>query len=258
MAIEHKFLNHDWKNGFWTENAILKTDKYLPEVLFIGTNNPKTPNANFADFFYGRNYFWTGFKNLVNGNFNIQGTRMPRRGRPSLILNPTIDEIFNFCEQFKMSFADLNSKVLLDHEKIDFLNNDNVILNNIEYNLINDGVRKGIHGLAQLDIIGEVEWNTDNIIKFINDNSSIKYVYLTRKPTGIWGVKFNEIINKTTNQNICFSNIFTPSGQGAPVLNSINRLINHWLFNNNPNFGILNHNWLQNSGAQINNFNNLL
>ena len=257
MPVEHKFLNHNWENGFWTENAILKTDKYEPVVLIIGTNNPNTPNANFADFFYGRNYFWPAFKNLANGNLNIQGTRLPRNGVPQNPFNPSINEIFNLCIKFKLSFADLNTRVLINQNVIDFLPNDNVFLNDIKYNLINDGIRNGIFGLAELNQLGEIEWNTNNIINYINHNPNIKYVYFTRRPIGIWGNKLNEIIAGVNNANIHFSNIFTPSGQGEPVLNSMNRLIKHWLFNENNNFDRLNHDWLNDCGVDVNNFRNL-
>ena len=50
MPILHKFQNHDWKNSFWTENSILKTDHYKPEVLFIGTFNHGW-KCNPSDFF---------------------------------------------------------------------------------------------------------------------------------------------------------------------------------------------------------------
>lgn len=258
MAVEHKFLNHDWKNGFWTENAILKTDKYNPEVLFLGTFNPKTPNANFADFFYGRNYFWPVFKNLSNDNVNLLNTRMPLNGAPKIELNPNINEIFEFCLQFKIVFADLIQKVFVNCGELNFEPNDNLIIDNIEYNLINDGIRNGIHGLEQIDLLQEIEWSTKKIIDYINSLPELKFVYLTRRPTAIWGREFNIIKNSVNNQYIEFINIYTPSAQALLGQPRMNALINHWLFNNNPNFGTLNHNWIQNSGAQINNFNNLL
>ena len=50
------------------------------------------------------------------------------------------------------------------------------------------------------------------------------------------------------------TNIFTPSGAGAPVNRSMVRLLNHWVHNNNPNFGRLDNNWLTNNDVNINNF----
>jgi hypothetical protein len=73
MRINHKFLTVNqqqnplnWDNRFYTENVILKNvDIYKPEILFLGTFNPELQN-NPANFFYGRNFFWTAFKNLFN------------------------------------------------------------------------------------------------------------------------------------------------------------------------------------------------
>ena len=50
------------------------------------------------------------------------------------------------------------------------------------------------------------------------------------------------------------TNIFTPSGAGAPVNRSMVRLLNHWVHNNNPNFGRLDNIWLTKNGVNINNF----
>lgn len=255
MPVQHKFLNHDWMNGFFTENAILKTDFYKPEVLIIGTNNPDTPNANFADFFYGRNYFWPAFKNLSNGNFEISTRRMPSNGAPILPLNPTTFEIFELCKQFKFSFADLISNVLVTQNQIDFLPNDNIVFQGQEYNLINDNARDGIGGLAELNQFNEVEWNTDRIIEFLCLNPQIKYVYFSRQPTGIWEEHWNQIIQSKCAVDKVFSVIYTPSGNALTGSPRMNALMRHWLFNEANNYDTLNHQWLQNCGVNINNFN---
>lgn len=254
MPVPHKFLDHDWNNGFCSENAILKTDLYKPEVLIIGTNNPETPNANFADFFYGRNFFWTAFKNLANGNLDLLNRRMPANGAPQFPLNPTIEEVFGLCKTFKLSFADLISNVLINQNEVDFLPNDNIILNGIEYNLINDGLNNGVGGLAELNAQGEVEWNTSRIIKYLCENPQIKDIYLTRQPLGIWAQHWNEILENECSKNKNFHIIYTPSGNALHGIPRIHALINHWLFNNNPNYDTLNHEWLQNCGVNVNNF----
>lgn len=254
MPVQHKFLNYDWMNGFFTENAILKTDFYKPVVLIIGTNNPDTPNANFADFFYGRNYFWPAFKNLANGNCELASRRMPPNGAPLLPLNPTTLEIFELCKQFKFSFADLISNVLVNQNQIDFLPNDNIVVNGQEYNLINDNARNGIGGLAELNQLNEVEWNTDRIIEYLCENPQIKEVYFTRQANGIWLEHWNQIKNSECGKGKLFKIIYTPSGSrlaGNPRMNS---LIHHWLFNNGQNYDRFDHNWLTNSGVNINNF----
>lgn len=254
MPVEHKFSNHNWNNGFWTENAILKTNLYKPEILILGTNNPDTPNANFADFFYGRNYFWPIFKNLVNNNYALQRRRMPANGAPQFPLNPTIEEIFEMCNKFKLTFADLISNALIHQNEIIFLPNDNIIINGIEYNLINDNFMNGVRGLAELDQINEIEWNTERIIKYLSENPQIKEIYFTRQANGIWGHHWNRIINSECSQGKRFIKIYTPSGNSLPGAPRINSLINHWLFNENPNYGRLNHDWLINNGVNINNF----
>ena len=68
MSIKHKFYQTSFGNGFETHNAILDITPYKPELMIVGTFNPDTPNTNYADFFYGRNFFWTAFKNLFNHN----------------------------------------------------------------------------------------------------------------------------------------------------------------------------------------------
>ena len=66
MTIQHKFFQTIFDNEFETNNAILEITPYKPEVMVVGTFNPNTPNDNFADSFYGRNYFWTAFKNFYH------------------------------------------------------------------------------------------------------------------------------------------------------------------------------------------------
>jgi len=51
MPVNHRFLEHDFGNGFQTHNAILDKTPYEPEVLFVGTFNPDVP-TNPSDFFY--------------------------------------------------------------------------------------------------------------------------------------------------------------------------------------------------------------
>lgn len=245
MAILHKFQNHDWKNGFWTENSILKTNHYQPEVLIIGTFNPNSQNENFADFFYGRNYFWTALKNVFISKCTVlPNRRMPTNGQPVFPLNPTIEEVFNICKIAKLGFADLINGVLINADNYIALPNDNIIFNNKEYNLILDNASKGILGLRELDIINQVEWNVKNITSYLYDNPKIKFVIFTRKPNGIWLNKWNEIVNSVYSKNINFEILYTPSGRRLtkPVMSS---LIQRWINNSN---------WLQEKECNPDNF----
>lgn len=256
MPIQHKFYQTNFGNGFETHNAILDVTPYKPEVMFVGTFNPDTPNANFADFFYGRNFFWTAFKNLfIHNAVVIPNRRMPPNGIPPAILNPTLQEIFDLCRKLKLTFSDLVLEVLHNNSPVyQLLPNDNVIFNGVEYNLIQDGQNGNVGGLQQLNAFGQVNWNTQNIITYLCDNPQIKTIYFTRRPTGIWAAQWNQIINHNCMTGRFTTNIFTPSGAGAPVNRSMIRLLNHWIHNNNPNFGRLDNIWLANNGVNINNF----
>ncbi len=256
MSLYHKFLQHDFGHGYNTHNAILDTIPYKPEVMVIGTFNPDTPNDNFADFFYGRNFFWSGFKNLfIHNGVMLLKRRMPSNGVPPAILNPTLTEIFTFCSNLKLTFSDLVLKVL--HNKsanFQLLRNDNVVFKQQEYNLIQDGRKGKIYGLQQLDAFGQIDWNTENIINYLCENPQIKTIYFTRRPTGLWATHWNAIINHKCMSGRLTANIFTPSCAGAPVNRSMARLLKHWVHNINPNFGRLDNNWLINKGVNIDNF----
>jgi hypothetical protein len=254
--IYHKFHEISFNHEFQTHNSILDTVPYRPEVMIIGTYNPGTPNANFADFFYGRNYLWTGFKNLFTHNqVELQGRRMPTNGAPQGMPNPSLNEILDLCRLLKLTFSDLIDNVLHSgNPQYRILANDNVIYNGFEHNLIQDGQKKNIMGLAQLQRNGQICWNDQNIMNYLVSVPEIQTIYLTRRPTGVWADKWTSIVNNPLLRGRQFINMFTPSGQGSPVLNNMSRLLNHWVHNENPNFGKLNNNWLLDHGVNLANF----
>jgi hypothetical protein len=256
MSIQHKFYQTNFGNGFQTHNAILDTTPYKPEIMFVGTFNPNTPNDNFADFFYGRNYFWTAFKNLFSHNgVQLTDRRMPNRGVPPAILNPTLPEIFELCIKLKLTFSDLIFEVLnKDNTNYQILQNDNVIINGVEYNLIQDERIGIVGGLQQLNTLGQVNWNTQNILDFLCKNPQIKMIYFTRQPTKIWKEQWDLIINHNCMAGRLTTNLFTPSGQSLKGKPRMNSLLKHWVHNNQPNFGRLDNNWLTNNGVNIQNF----
>ncbi len=256
MPIFHKFLQKNWENGFETNNTILDITPYKPEVMFIGTFNPETPNANFADFFYGRNYFWPAFKNIfIHHGVTIPNRRMPQNGMPAAhnLLNPSLAEIFCLCLKLKLTFADLISQVLNNNAQFNLLPNDNVIFNNNEYNLIQDGQVGAIGGLAQLNALNQVDWNTNNVINFLCQNPQIRHIYFTRQPNGIWAQHWNLILNHECMVGRQLTNIFTPSGRPlpGPVMGN---LIHHWVHNVAHGFGQLNNAWLVQHGVNPNTF----
>lgn len=254
-SIKHKFIEIKFNEEFQTHNGVLDKTPYKPEVMIIGTFNPNTPNSNFADFFYGRNYFWPALKNLSENKIAYFKSRMPKRGIIKEPLNPTIDEIFIVCKKFKLTFADLILEVLHNvNREYQILRNDNVCFNGKIYNLIQDGKKEEVEGLEQLDEINQVNWNINNIIKYLELNPQIKTIYFTRQPTKVWKKYWLSIVNDKRLKGRVFTNIFTPSCQGVPVSYSIERLISHWLYNENDKFGRLDHDWLKASGVKPENF----
>lgn len=255
MSIKHKFYHTNFTNEYVTNNAILDTTPYKPEVLILGTFNPSTPKTNLADFYYGRNFFWPAFKNLfVTKQLIIQKRRMPQNGNSTAFLDPSLLEIFEICSHLKLTFADLVLEVFhLNNPDFQLLQNDNIIFNQQEFNLIQDGRKGNINGLHQLNTLQQVHWNTKNIIQYLCENPQIKSIYFTRRPTGIWAKQWEQIITHEYMDNRNFTNIFTPSGQGKPIFHSMAKLLNHWLHNGNKNFGTLDKNWLIKKGVNINN-----
>jgi hypothetical protein len=256
MPVQHKFIQTDFGNGCHTSNAILDTVPFVPEIMVIGTFNPHTPHDNYADFFYGRNYFWPALVNLFTAPDDLLlSRRMPTRGAPALPLNPTLEEVFALTTRIKVTFSDLISQVLHNgNPEYDIQDNDNVIYNGIEYNLIQDGMQNGISGLQQLNAVNQVEWNTQNIIDYLHLSKSIRTVHFTRQPTGPFLAEWNSIINEDYGRQIEFSPIYTPTGAALPEAPRILQLIRHWLFNDNPNYGTLDPEWLVANGANPDNF----
>ena len=254
-SIKHKFYQTNFGNGYVTHNAILDVTPYKPEVMIIGTFNPNTPNSNFADFFYGRNYFWPALENLSENKIILTRSRMPKRGIVKDQLNPTIDEILILCEKLKLTFADLISEVLhYDNPEYHLLDNDNVSYNGKIYNLIQDARKEQVEGLEELEKSNQVNWNTKNIIEFLNKNPQIKTIYFTRQPTKIWKKHWGNLAKEQNLHERIYTNIFTPSCQGVPVSHSVERLLSHWLHNENDKFGKFNHDWLKACGVNPNNF----
>jgi len=252
QSIRHEFFQTNFLNGFETQNCILDITPYKPEVMIVGTFNPET-SKNFADFFYGRNFFWPALKNLfIHHEIVLHKRRMPQNGKPAT-LDPTLLEIFDLCLRLKLTFSDLVLEVLhSDNPNYQLLENDKIIFNGRAYNLIQDGQKYGIGGLQQLNEFEQVNWNTHNIIKYLCDNPQIKSVYFTRRPNGIWAKHWDQIANHECMKGRNLTNIFTPSGQGKPVFHSIEELLKHWIHNDNQNFGKLDYEWLTGHGVNCN------
>jgi hypothetical protein len=256
MAILHKFLNHNWDNGFYTENSILKNCEYSPEVLIIGTFNHGW-EWNPADFFYGRDmYMWTNLANLFIHNSNkIIQKRTAKSNKP------TLEEMFGICKKGKIAFAEIIKgtapNVVTESQ------NKSVIVNNNEYLWSN---YKDFH-LNEMGNKGWLEDNVDEICKYVNDNPSIKNIYFTFKSGGKWINKRKKFISDNViSCETC--SIFTPTGNGfgenlnKPYEHRSWSITHHWVWNmlehhhpiNNKNYGHLNHIWLIRNGVNPENF----
>jgi len=218
MSIKHKFYSKDFKDGFLTQNGILKSIRYDPEVMFIGTFNHGDSDApghlpflnNHADFFYGRNYFWPVWYNIVLhlGNFYTQ----PRQNYdPPLSYNSGVfTGILKFCEIAKFSFADLiatlfpiNNTYSIFQNKIAFLGQ--------TFDPMKD------NDLIALSNLNQVIWNDNSIVQYLNATPSIRTVYLTRQPNN-FGFLWNSIRLRVNNPAIRFRVLFPPSkSSGQPA-----------------------------------------
>jgi hypothetical protein len=246
MPIEHKFKQKDFENGLITHEAILDETPFKPEVLFLGTFNPNTDGNEMADFFYGRNWFWTAMFNI----FRYQDIHFTTQRRFTSPLAPTLAEILKFCEIYKVTFADMISSVLPNVEPPHAILNNHVIYDELDYDLIND------RALGELNTIGQVEWSTQHLIAYLERTSSIKTVYFTRQPANPFTTQWNNLRSHDYGhgRNISFKKIFTPSGQRMKGIPRMNHLIMHWLANNDPHYNRIDIDWIRQYVPDIANF----
>jgi len=234
MAILHRFIQTDFGNGFKSNGAILNITPFNPEVLFLGTFNPDT-EANKADFFYGRNWFWPALFNI----FKYQNLCYTKKREFSDPLTPSLDDILFFCRKYKITFADLISSVLYKHNPIYSLERNEVLYKGIKYDLFSD------NDLITLSNNFQVEWATDNIIEYLTKAESIHTVYFTRQIT-LFTTKWDKIVKTNYGRKISFRKIYTPSGRGISGSPLIYFLIRHWLYNNDiPRYDKIDMNWIR-------------
>lgn len=234
MSIKHKFIEKDFEKGFYTQNAILKNDSFKPEVLFLGTFNPKTNEKdNPADFFYGRNWFWPLLFSIAKDDDS------PFKQRKT-INPPTLEDILDFTLRHKISFADLICEVLPNKiEKIDYgLAKNKVIYGNDLYDLIND------KDLIKLHKKNEIIWN-EQILNFIKENESIETVYFTRKSTKPFAEILNKVNTLLKDRGAEIKFLYTPSGQGLKGKPRYKKLKEEWLNSTREGFHPLNETWVK-------------
>lgn len=248
MAINHKFKHVHFHDGFTTINTILRTS-YNPEVLILGTFNPLTNDKdNMADFFYGRNWFWTCMFNI----FQYQDIHLltQRKFTQAPNYNPTLDEIKKFCEKYKLTFADLISSVLFNNNIEYTLHKNKASVDDKKYDLIND------KDLGELNSMNQVEWTTKDLVEYISETSSLHTLYFTRQLAEPYASQWEVLKNHDYGRIVNFKTIFTPSGQGLKGRPRVEHLINHWLFNEHDKYNQLNNDWLLSHDIDKNIFKN--
>ncbi|MBK6331074.1 MAG: hypothetical protein IPF62_11370 [Bacteroidetes bacterium] len=227
MACTHKFFGHLFhKSGNY---GLFPNWKY--KTLIIGTFNPENAwmATNSALYFYGRprNYFWK-----VLPCFTVS--------------NPIPDPAIN--------------RLNINAQR-DFLISNKVALTDLLINILDADITRADHRQwiksfkdADLQRFSKFEWNTDHIIKQIQDEQ-VTHVYFTRLGTPNANVAINSfenqmrIIEKYCNsKEIINKRLYTPSGQGLPGAPRRDRLVKEWFYgigNNSfpfihPAFNILN------------------
>lgn len=251
-SIKHKFKEKDFGQEFSTRNGILENKLYEPEILFLGTFNPAL-DSNPADFFYGRNYFWTAFKNLfIHNEIILHSERLE-----NCPYNPTIDEILKLCFTLKITFADLISEIYDEKNQLVIITKggkEYVEYNSILFNPIKDG------DLEKLDNIKKIKWNMKNIIDYLIQHPTITKIYFTRIQNGSWKREIDKI--KQCLPYIEIISIYTPSAQGGALhkqteiyeVGKMIPLLKHWINNNGINNGCLDRIWIISKGVKLENF----
>lgn len=251
-SIKHIFYNKDFGKGFQTINGILENSLYKPKILILGTFNPSL-DSNRADFYYGRNFFWPAFKNIfIHNEIRLYGERLE-----NCPYNPYIEEILEMCKKLEITFSDLICEISDENNDLHIsIKRGKEYVNNrvTEYNPINDS------DLERLDRIHKIQWNTPNIIDYLNKNPQINTIYFTRVQNGRWNDQINIIRLKCPNVDII--SIYTPSAQGGYLFKQtgiynagrMRPLIYHWINNEGTNNGRLDRNWLISYGVNPDNF----
>lgn len=244
--IKHRFADGDFE-GFSTANTIQKYG--VPEILFIGTYNPDTEvAANRADFFYGRNYFWPTMFNLFQEGAVVHTHRRDAFNP----FEPVLSTLLNLGLDKGMTFADLIKGVFPEGYVYRITGNKVTTYHRTQYNLIED------NALSQLHNLGQVDWATANIIQYIRDTPSLKWVRLTRQPEGVWKPQWNQIKDADygRERKVDFGTIHTPSGMGLQEkgITIAKALARRWVHHPAPNKRLPTE-WLLEHGVEINNFN---
>lgn len=218
MPCTHKFFGCNAHLA--GENGLLPN--WDADTLIIGTFNPSNEwvPLNQANYFYGRSqYFWK---------------ILPEFACLDAIENNNVNNQANFLQLNHIALTDL--LISIDDADINNEQHVNWIRNYQDNNL------------AHFD---ELNWNTTNILQYIQDKK-IKAVYFTKMGSDApFGVQIQIVENFCDLNNILNFRLHTPSGQGLREGSPrINKLIHRWYHQGGnqfpflcPNFDLNNFPW---------------
>ena len=195
MACTHKF--HQYLN--------LNNLDFEPTTLIVGTFNPGWDGLNNnAEWFYGRtrnNYFWDVLPRIYE-NTNLR--------------NGDHNDWKGFCARNQIAITDLLAS-------IDDANQ-------------NDPLHTAaISNYKDSDIANSFQQFTPvNIVNILNNNPSIRNVYLTRQPgIAFWDNLWNIIVNENAGNEINFQTLLTPSASARFQMNGNQGIgLRNFIFNN--------------------------
>lgn len=171
---------------FYDDLYIDYAKDWKPDTLIVGTFNPEWPEDNYAEWFYGRtdnNYFWEVLPALYN---------------KETLRKESVDSWKSFCKDNKIALTDLISEI----KRAD-RNNAN------HYDLIASFSDKNI----EVNFVGENDLVTVDIVRILQENKSIKYVYLTRSAQKQPWRRLWKPVKVFCNQNgLTVKELLTPSG----------------------------------------------
>jgi hypothetical protein len=194
MACLHKF--HQYLN--------LDNLNFEPTTLIVGTFNPGWDGINNnADWFYGRtrnNYFWDVVPRIYE-NINLRnGNNMDWK---------------DFCVRNQIALTDLL-------ESINDADENNPLHVTTISNYKDSDIANSFQHFTPVDIIN-----------ILNNNPSIRNVYLTRQlGIAFWDNLWNIIVNENTGNNINFQTLLTPSASARFQMNGIQGIrLQDFIFN---------------------------
>lgn len=176
MPCRHKF----------SDDLYIKYAKdWNPTTLIVGTFNPEWPEKNYAQWFYGRtenNLFWTVLPCVYN--------------QQSLICSNKENWLI-FCKENKIALTDLISCI----KTADVSDKDHY---------------SKIASYSDASIAKHFSKNEDlelvNIVRILQENSSIKHVYLTRGAnSGLWKKLWKPVREYCIQNGINVNELLTPS-----------------------------------------------